>query len=88
MVELVKLVKMAGVMHETDHAYSIWSSWCLHPLATDVTLIACVINSPCIFSCYLDLSNFILESELSYFRVLTFKRPRGGGGSKRPSDFF
>ena len=33
--------------------------------------IACVINSPGNFTCYLDLSNFILESGLSYFRVLT-----------------
>ena len=33
--------------------------------------IACVINSPSTFTYYLDLSNFILESGLSYFRVLT-----------------
>ena len=26
MVELIKLAKMAGVMHEADHAYSIRSS--------------------------------------------------------------
>ena len=33
--------------------------------------IACVIHLPCTFTYYLDLSNFILESGLSYFRVLT-----------------
>ena len=27
MAELIKLAKMAGVMHEADHAYSIWSTW-------------------------------------------------------------
>ena len=27
MVELVKLAKMAGVMHEADHACSIQSTW-------------------------------------------------------------
>ena len=32
---------------------------------------ACVINSPSTFTCYLDLLNFISESGLSYFRVLT-----------------
>ena len=25
--ELIKLAKMAGVMHEADHGYSIWSTW-------------------------------------------------------------
>ena len=25
--ELIKLAKMAGVMHEADHAYSIQSTW-------------------------------------------------------------
>ena len=44
MVELIKLAKMAGVMHEADHAYSIQSTWWLHRLATDVPFIACVIN--------------------------------------------
>ena len=58
MVELIKLAKMAGVMHETDHACSIWSTWRLHRLATDVPFIACVINLPCNFTQYLDLSNF------------------------------
>ena len=70
MAELIKLAKMAGVMHEADHAYSIWSTWWLHRLATDVPFIACVINSPCTFNYYLALSNFILEPGLSYFRVL------------------
>ena len=27
MVKLIKLDKMAGVMHEADHAYSIRSTW-------------------------------------------------------------
>ena len=27
MVKLIKLAKMAGVMHEADHAYYIWSTW-------------------------------------------------------------
>ena len=71
MAELMKLAKMAGVMHEADHAYSMWSTWWLYWLATDVPLTVCVINLPCTFTYYLDLSNFILESGLSYFRVLT-----------------
>ena len=49
MVKLIKLAKMAGVMHEADQAYSIQSTWRLHRLATDVPFIACVINLPCIF---------------------------------------
>ena len=57
MVKLIKLAKMAGVMHGADHAYSIWSTWGLHRLATDVPFIACVINSPSTFTCYLELSN-------------------------------
>ena len=65
--ELIKLAKMAGVMHEADHAYSIQSTWSLHRLATDVPFIACVINSLSIFVYNLDLSNFLLESGLSYF---------------------
>ena len=44
MAELIKLAKMAGVMHEADHAYSIRSTWLLHRLATDVPFIAYVIN--------------------------------------------
>ena len=59
MAKLIKLAKMAGVMHEADHAYSIRSIWWLHRLATDVPFIACVINLPCIFFIhYLELSNF------------------------------
>ena len=27
MAELIKLAKMAGAMHEVDHAYSILSTW-------------------------------------------------------------
>ena len=27
MAELIKLAKMAGVMHEADHAYSTQSTW-------------------------------------------------------------
>ena len=45
MAELIKLAEMAGVMHQTDHAISIWSTWRLHRLATDVPFKACVINS-------------------------------------------
>ena len=71
MAELKKLAKMTGVMHEADHVYSIRSTWGLHRLATDVPFIACVINSPHTFTYYLDLSNFISESGLLYFRVLT-----------------
>ena len=41
------------------------------PGATDVPFIACVINSLSIFVCSLDLSNFLLESGLSYFLVLS-----------------
>ena len=37
------------ILHETDHAYSIWSTWWLHRLTTDVQFIAYVINLPCIF---------------------------------------
>ena len=58
MVELIKLAKMVGVMHKADHAYSIQSTWWLHRLATDVPFIECVINLPCTFTQYLDLSNF------------------------------
>ena len=27
MVEVKKLAKIAGVMHEVDYGYSIWSTW-------------------------------------------------------------
>ena len=57
--EFIKFAKMAGVMHEAGHAYSIWSTWLLHRLATGVPFIACVINLPCTFTHYLDLSNFL-----------------------------
>ena len=65
--ELIKLAKMVGVMHGADHAYSIWSFWWLHRLATDVPSIACVINSLSTFAYNLNLSSFVLESGLSYF---------------------
>ena len=58
MLKLIKLAKMAGVLHEADHAYSIRSTWRLHRLATDVLFIAYVINLPCTFTYYLELSNF------------------------------
>ena len=58
MAKLIKLAKMAGVMHEADHAYSIRSTWWLHRLATDVPFIACVINLPCTFTHYLELLGF------------------------------
>ena len=57
MAKLTKLAKMAGVMHEADHTYSIRSTWWLHRLATDVPFIACVINLPCTFNHYLDMSS-------------------------------
>ena len=57
MAKLIKLAKMAGVMHEADHAYSIRSAWWLHRLATDVPFIACVINLPFTFNHYLDMSS-------------------------------
>ena len=59
MAKLIKLAKMAGVMgmHEADHAYSIRSTWWLHRSATDVPFMACVINLPCTFNHYLDMSS-------------------------------
>ena len=47
MLKLIKLAKMAGVMHQADHTYSIQSTWRLHRLATDVPFIAYAINLPC-----------------------------------------
>ena len=64
MAKLIQLAKIAAVMHEADHSYSIRSTCCLHRLANDVPFISCVINLPCTFTYYLDLSNFILESGL------------------------
>ena len=58
MLKLIKLARMAGVMHEADHAYSIRSTWWLHQLATDVPFIANAINLPYTFTHYLELSNF------------------------------
>ena len=58
MAKLIKLAKMAGVMHEADHAYPVQSTWVLHRLATDVPFIACVINLPCTFTHYMELSGF------------------------------
>ena len=63
MAKLIKLAKMAGVMHEADHAYSIQSTWWLHRLATDVPFIACVINLPCTFNRHLDM----LSLQLFFF---------------------
>ena len=60
MAKLIKLAEMVGVMHEVDHAYSIQSTWWLHQLATDVPFIACVINLPCTFNRYLDMSSLRL----------------------------
>ena len=57
MAKLIKLAKMVGVKNEADHAYSIWSTWWLHRLATDVPFIACVINLLCTFNHYLDMSS-------------------------------
>ena len=61
MAELIKLDKVAGVMHEADHTYSIQSTWSLHQSATTVPFMACVNNSPSTFTCYLDLWNFNLR---------------------------
>ena len=58
MIELIKLAKMASVMHEADHTYSIRSTLWLHQLATNVPFIAYVINLLCSLTQYLDLSNF------------------------------
>ena len=58
MAKLIKSAKMAGVMHDADHTYSIQSTKRLHQLATDVPFMACVINLPCTFTHYLELSNF------------------------------
>ena len=73
MAKLIKLAKMAGVMHEADHAYSIWSTWRLHRLATNVPFIACVINLPCTFNHYLDMSSlqFCFMIWIVDFRILT-----------------
>ena len=65
--ELMKLAKMVGVMDEADHTYSVQGTWRLHRLANNISFVACVINSPSTFAHYLDLSNFLLESGLSYF---------------------
>ena len=67
-----------GVMYEGNSPYSILSTWLsywrsnfsynsiqLLIISTDLPFIACVINSPCTFTYYLDLANFILESGLS-----------------------
>ena len=69
--ELIKLVKMAGVMHQADHTYSIRSTWRLHGSGTDVPSIACVVNSQSIFIYNLDLSNILLESGRWYFLFLS-----------------
>ena len=58
MAELIKLTKMAGVMHETDHAYSIQSTWLLHRLATNVPFMACVISLLSSFAHSLDFVKF------------------------------
>ena len=71
MAELKKLAKMADVMHEADHTYSIWSTWWLQRLVTDVPFITCVINSLSIFVLNFYLSNFFSESGLSYFLILS-----------------
>ena len=57
MAELIKLAKMPGVKHETEHVYSIWSTWLLHGLASDVPFTACVINSQ-LHACLIGLMYF------------------------------
>ena len=69
--ELIKLAGMAGVMHEADHAYSIWSTWWLHWLAADVLSIVCVINWQSIFVNNLDLSNFSPRIWIALFWFLS-----------------
>ena len=44
MAKLIKLAKMACVMHEPDEAYNIQSTWRLHRLATDAPFVKSV---PC-----------------------------------------
>ena len=43
----------------------------MHELGNDVLFVACVTNAAITFAYYLDLSNFLWESGLSYFRVLS-----------------
>ena len=71
MDELIKLAKMAGVMHEADHAYFIRSTWWLHWSATNVPVTAELLIRHVLLPITCDLSMLILESGLSYFRVLT-----------------
>ena len=69
MVELIKLPKMAGVMHEVDHTYST-THLVIALISYQCTIDSLCFNSPCTFIYCLDLSNFILEVRLSCFRVL------------------
>ena len=61
----IKLAKMTGVMHETDHAYAIQNTWWLHRLATNVPYIACVIKFP--LSICLLLVCFVSAAGCHYF---------------------
>ena len=56
--KLIKLAKMAGVMHEADHTLQYLEHLVIGSISYDVPFIACVINLPCIFTYYLELSNF------------------------------
>ena len=71
MAELIKLAEMAGVMYEADQANSGDYINYVLIIIIDYLFIARVINSPSTFTYYLDLSNFISESGLSYFLILT-----------------
>ena len=73
MAKLKKLADMAGdiCMRQITLNLSGARTWRFHRLANDVPFVACVIfNSPSIFAYYLDLPNFLLESGMSYFRVV------------------
>ena len=71
MGELIRLSGVVSAMNEADHTYSIWNTWYFQQLVTNVPFVACVSNSLSTFTCYLDLSNSILESVLDY-RILKF----------------
>ena len=56
-IHLIKLTKIAGVMHEADQRLLFRVTWWLLQLATDVPFITCVINSPSTFTYFFHLSN-------------------------------
>ena len=54
---LVELAKMAGVVCGADHACSVRSTWWLRRLVAGVPFVACVVDLPCTFNRYLDMSS-------------------------------